>query len=46
MPQKYINELHEIHLQLMSVAMDKHFHRFIGNFDALLAEQVEKFNFQ
>lgn len=46
MPQKSINELHEFHLQLMSVAMDQHFHRFFGDFDALLAEQVQKFNIQ
>ncbi len=46
MPQKSINELQEIHLQLMAVAMDKHFHRFFGDFDALLAEQVQKFNIQ
>ena len=46
MPQKSINELHEFHSQLMSVAMEKHLHRFFGNFDAVLAEQVQKFNFQ
>jgi hypothetical protein len=46
MPQKSINELHKFHLQLMSVAMDRHFHRFFGDFDALLAEQVQKFTIQ
>jgi len=42
MPQKSINELHEFHTQLMSVAMHKHLHRFFGNFDTLLAEQAQK----
>lgn len=46
MPQKSINELHKFYSQLMSVAMHKHLHWFFGDFDALLAEQVQKFNFQ
>ncbi len=46
MTQKSIYQLHEFHSQLMSEAMDKHLHRFFGDFDAVLAEQVQKFNFQ
>lgn len=40
MPQPTIKEILEIQSKLMAIAMDKHFHRFFGDFDALLAEQV------
>jgi hypothetical protein len=43
MPQKSINELHKFHSQFMSAALDKHFHRFFGDFDALLAEHLDFF---
>lgn len=46
MPNPPINDIQEVLRAQMAAAMDQHFHRFFGDFDALLAEQVQKFNIQ
>ena len=46
MPNPSINDIQEVLQAQMAAAMDQHFHRFFGDFDALLAEQVQKFNIQ
>ena len=39
-----IKKLYETHSNLMTVVIERHFHRFFGAFDLLMAEQVRDFD--